>query len=151
RSTSAGGPGEYSGLLARVRVATTELLHATGGVEDLLLAGVERVRGGGDVDVDHRVGVAVLPLDRVRGGDGRLRQDREVRRDVTEHNRLVVRVDVLLHINFLQSGVHVGGAPTGGCLGARCSSGPLGGGARAQLSHAEPGRSYSRRAARCIS
>ena len=44
------------GLLAEVLEALVELLHAAGGVEDALLARVERVRRGGDLDVDHRVG-----------------------------------------------------------------------------------------------
>src|SRR5690606_41147826 len=87
-----------SGLrLALGCVAAAELLHATRGVEDLLLARVERVRGRGDVDVDHRVGVAVLPLDGLRRGQRGPRQDREVRGDVAEHDRRVLRVDVLLH------------------------------------------------------
>src|SRR5690625_2432395 len=85
----------------RLGVTLTELLHPAGGVEDLLLAGVEGVGGRRDVDVDHGVGVAILPFDGVRRGDRGLGENGEVRRDVTEHNRLVLRMDVLLHIDFL--------------------------------------------------
>src|SRR5699024_2208884 len=82
-------------------VTLTELLNPACGVKNLLLTGVERVRGRGDVDVDHGVGVAILPFDGVRRRDGGLRENREIRRDVTEHNRLVLRMNVLLHIYFL--------------------------------------------------
>src|SRR5690625_158698 len=94
-------------------VPAAELLHASGGVHDLLLTGVERVRRGGDVDVDHRVGVAVLPLHGVLRGDGGLRQDREVGGDVAEHHRVVLRVNVLLHVCFLRSSGGAGWALTG--------------------------------------
>jgi len=43
-------------------VAAVEAIHATGGVDDDLLAGVERVAGRGDVNVDHRVLGAVLKV-----------------------------------------------------------------------------------------
>src|SRR5699024_4204332 len=68
RLLSAGA--EPRSALAEALVAVLALLHAAGGVEDALLAGVERVRSGRDLDVDRRVGVADLPLDGLlaRGG-----------------------------------------------------------------------------------
>src|SRR3546814_10882167 len=46
---------ERDGLLAEVLEALVELLDATGGVHDALLARVERVRCGRDLDVDDGV------------------------------------------------------------------------------------------------
>src|SRR5690606_30900464 len=45
-----------------LRVATLELVDAAAGVDDLVLAGVERMRRRGHFDLDQRVLVAVLPL-----------------------------------------------------------------------------------------
>src|SRR5512132_304629 len=43
-------------------VAALELLDPAGGVHDLLLAGVVRVRFRGDLHLDHRILLAVGPL-----------------------------------------------------------------------------------------
>jgi len=45
--------------------ALVELLYATGGVKDALLARVERVRGAGDFDINDGVSVTVFPLNRL--------------------------------------------------------------------------------------
>src|SRR5918994_1021207 len=55
-----------------------EPLHPAPGVDDALLARVERVAGAGDVQLDKRVGIAVLPLYRPLRLDGRAAQDGEV-------------------------------------------------------------------------
>src|SRR5690606_18103099 len=83
-------------LLAEVLVARVELLDAAGAVEDALLARVERVRGGGDLDVHDRVGLAVQ-LDGLLARQGRAREEGLAARQVTEDDRLVVGVDVGLH------------------------------------------------------
>src|SRR5690606_21166849 len=53
-----------------LRVAALELVDATAGIHDLVLAGIERMRGRGHFDLDQRVFLAVIPLDRLLGGGG---------------------------------------------------------------------------------
>src|SRR3546814_31515 len=78
-------------------VALLELVDAAAGVHHLVLAGVERVRGRGDVDLGQRVLVAVLPLDRLLGGDRRAGQELEVGSHVLEHDYAVIGMDRGLH------------------------------------------------------
>src|SRR5690554_4664095 len=84
-------------LAAEALVTRVELLDATGGVHDALLAGVERVRLRGDLDVDDRVGVSVFPLDRLGAADGRPRTERRNGRKVTEGYGCVLGVNARLH------------------------------------------------------
>src|ERR1700733_7401908 len=86
-----------SGARGLVAVAAAELLHAPGGVEDARLPGVERVARRGDLDVDDGVGASVLPGDGSLAGRGRPGEEGEVRRAVAEDDRMIVRVDFLLH------------------------------------------------------
>src|SRR5579859_3283702 len=80
-----------------LRVALAELVDATAGVKRLLLAGVERMGVARDIHLDQRVLVTVFPLDGFLGGDRRTRQEREVRRQVLEHHRAIIRMDIGLH------------------------------------------------------
>src|SRR5699024_7673576 len=91
RLLSAGA--ETDSALAEALVAVLELLHAAGGVEDALLAGVERVRSGRDLDVDHRVGVAVFPLDGLLARGGGAGEELGAGGQIVEHDRGVLRVD----------------------------------------------------------
>src|SRR5215207_3540090 len=77
-----------------------EPLHPAPGVDDALLARVERVAGAGDVQLDQRVGIAVLPLYRPLRLDGRAAQDGEVRAPVAEDHGSVFRVYPFLHSNL---------------------------------------------------
>src|SRR5687768_15135942 len=88
-----------SGLLlaAEALEASVEALDAACGVHDALLARVERVGLGGDFDVDDRVGVAVFPLDGLRGRHGGLGQELRAGGQVVEDNSFVLRVDIRLH------------------------------------------------------
>src|SRR5690606_37742935 len=89
-----------SGTAFRVRllgVALLELVDAAAGVHDLVLAGVERVRGRRDVHLDQRVLVAIVPLDRLLAGEGRTGQEPEVRGHVLEHDFVVIGMDIGLH------------------------------------------------------
>src|SRR5690606_5500709 len=79
-------------------VAALELVDAAAGVHHLVLAGIERVRGRGDLDLDQRVLVAVLPLDRLLAGDRRAGEELEVGSHVLEHDFAVFGVDVGLHV-----------------------------------------------------
>src|ERR1700722_19097710 len=90
-------PSGAVGALGVGAVAAAELLHPSGGVEHARLAGVERVAGRRDLDVYDGVGVAVLPLDRAVADGRRPGEESEVRGTVAEHDRVVVRVDPLLH------------------------------------------------------
>src|SRR5260221_6481496 len=78
-------------LLGLLRVAALELLDPAGGVHDLGLAGVERVRLGRDLDLDHRVLLAVGPFHGlaalgINGGAG---EEGGVRAGVEENHRPV--------------------------------------------------------------
>lgn len=78
-------------------VTLAELVDAAAGVHDLVLARVERVRGGRDVDLDQRVLVAVLPLHRLLGRHRGTGQKRKVRGDVLEDDVAVLGMDAGLH------------------------------------------------------
>src|SRR5438105_13215327 len=79
-------PRRLSGLLFRrlFGIAALELLDAASGIDDLLLAGVEGMRLGGHLDLDHRVFLAVFPLHGLAalGVDRRAGEDRVVRAGV---------------------------------------------------------------------
>jgi hypothetical protein len=62
--------GPWQLVSAGCSVAALEAFDATGGVQDAGLAGVEGVAGGGDLDVDDGIGVAVLPHDGGGAGAG---------------------------------------------------------------------------------
>src|SRR5690625_3162818 len=87
-------------LALHLGVALAELLNSACGVEDLLLTSVKRVRSRGDININHGVGVAILPFDGVRRFERGPCQKGKVRRDVTEHDRPILRVDVFLHSLF---------------------------------------------------
>src|SRR5436190_15924692 len=76
-------------------VAAAEFLHPARGVDDLLLPGVERVRLGRDLDLDHRILLAVGPLHRLAAlrVDRRAREHRVVGRGVEKDHRMVGRMD----------------------------------------------------------
>ena len=59
-------------------VALAELVDLLGGLQYVLLAGVERVRRARDFELDQRVLVAVFPLDSIFGGRGGFCQDGEI-------------------------------------------------------------------------
>src|SRR5215469_18704509 len=86
-----------SGALGLVAVAAAELLHPPGGVEDARLPGVERVAHRRDLDVDDGIGAAVLPGDRALARGSRPGEEGEVRGAVAENDRMIVRMDSLLH------------------------------------------------------
>src|SRR5690606_14887887 len=95
--TAALGRPSWHSVPRLLGVALLELVDAAAGVHDLVLAGVERVRGRGDVDLDQRVLVAVLPLHRLLAGEGRTGQEPEVRSHVLEHDWMVIGMDIGLH------------------------------------------------------
>src|SRR5579859_7696271 len=91
----------WSGALDAA-VPAAELLHPPGCVEDARLPGVERVARRRDLDVDDRIGIAVLPADGALAARRRPGQEGKVRRAVAEDDRVVIRVDSLLH-DYLSS------------------------------------------------
>src|SRR5690606_21440715 len=78
-------------------VTLAEAVDAAAGVHDLLLAGVERVRGRDDVDLDQRILVALLPLHRLLAGQRGAGQERDVGRQARLAARVVMGMDVALH------------------------------------------------------
>src|SRR5689334_21485062 len=86
-----------SGARSVAAVPAAELLYPPGRVEDARLPGVERVAQRRDLDVDDGIGPAVLPGDCSLAGRGRPGEEGEVRAAVAEDDRMVVRMDCLLH------------------------------------------------------
>src|SRR5690349_18883985 len=78
-------------------VALAEALHPAGGVQHALVAGPERVRGGGDVDDHQGVAATVGPLDRLVAGHGRPGLVRRTAGGVAEDDLAVLGVDALAH------------------------------------------------------
>src|SRR5690348_15457418 len=78
-------------------VALLELVDASGGIHDLLLAGVERVRLRGNLDLVDRIFLAVLPLDGLVGRDRRAGDESEIAAGVEENDLAVIGVDAVFH------------------------------------------------------
>src|SRR5699024_7972283 len=78
-------------------VALAEFLDLAGGVQNVLLAGVERVGRAADFQLDQRVFVTVFPFDGLIGLDGGARQKSEVATHVLENDRAIFGVNVLFH------------------------------------------------------
>src|SRR5918997_991214 len=81
-----------------------EALHPAAGVHDALPARVERVARAGDVELDQRVGVAILPLYGSLGFDRRAAQEREISAPITENYRSLLGVNSFFHTNLRLSG-----------------------------------------------
>src|SRR6218665_1979798 len=87
-------------LRTEVFKALIELLDTPGRVEDALLARVERVRLGGNFNINDGVGLTV----NLNGLAARHRRTSEKRRpggEIAEHNRVVFRMNIGLHSSFL--------------------------------------------------
>src|SRR6185503_3862374 len=84
-------------------VPPAEFLDAAGGVDELLLAGVERVRFGRHFDLDHRVFLAVGPLHHLAalGIDRRAREDRMVGCSIEKDHCRVAGMDSWFHCGCL--------------------------------------------------
>src|SRR5215470_3888570 len=80
--------GRLRGALAGI--AFLELVDATCGVHDLLLAGVEGMRLRGDLDLVDGIFLAVLPLDGLVRRHGRPRNEAEIAARVEENDLSVV-------------------------------------------------------------
>src|SRR6266852_9450370 len=89
--------GGLRGALAGI--AFLELVHAAGGIDDLLLAGVEGMRLGGNLDLVDRIFLAVLPLDGLVGRDRGARHEAEIAAGVEEHDLAVIGVDAVFHLS----------------------------------------------------
>ena len=88
-----------SALAARCDAAepALELRGATFGADFALLAGIERVRGRGDIELDERVGVAIFPFDGFRRAHGRANLEVVVDAGVVEDDLTIVRMDACFH------------------------------------------------------
>ena len=74
----------------------TEFLDAASGVDDLVLAGEERVRFSGHLDLDERV-VFAFVVDHLFGLDGRTGHEFEVAGEVVEHDFTVIWMGISFH------------------------------------------------------
>src|SRR3954465_6366572 len=72
-------------------VALLELVHATGGIHDLLLARVEGMGLGRNLDLVDRILLAVLPRDGLVGRHGGARDEAEIAAGIEEYDLAVVR------------------------------------------------------------
>ena len=82
---------------------TLLLVGMAGRVQNLLLAGVERVRLGRNFDLDQRIFLAIGPFDGFFGADGRAGQEAEVGADVLKYNVAIFWVYAIFHdlsLNF---------------------------------------------------
>src|SRR5918998_4746302 len=77
-----------------------EALHPAAGVHDALPARVERVARAGDVELDQRVGGAILALYGPLGLDRRAAQEREIGASITEDHGAVLGVYPFFHTNL---------------------------------------------------
>ena len=89
-------------LLRAVAVTAAELVHATGGIDQLLLAGEEGVGRRGDFKLHQGIFLAIYfdGLTRCYGRAGD--KDFVVRHIFENHLAVVGRMDVFFHLNFLQ-------------------------------------------------
>ena len=79
------------------RVSTTELVDAATGIDNFLLAGVERVRVARNIHLDQRIFIAIRPLHGFLAGHGRAGQKREVAGQILENDGFVFRMGIELH------------------------------------------------------
>ena len=84
-------------LALAVAVARHELVDAAGGVHQLRLTGIERVRSVGDLQLDQGVGFA-LHLDGVFGSCRRTAEElRTIRHIFENYYAVVIRMNSTLH------------------------------------------------------
>ena len=82
--------------------ACLEAVDPTLGVDNLLLTSEEWVRLAGDMDLDERILVAILPGDGVVGRDRRLRQKRKARLIIAKYDRAVgLWVNTAFHNRYI--------------------------------------------------
>src|SRR5687767_4092977 len=95
--------GDLVPLLEAVAAAEflLEAVDASGGVDELLLAGKEGVAAAADVDLDEGV-LPALVSDLVARGDGGAGKEGEVRGEVLEDDGAVDRVGALFHWQLLR-------------------------------------------------
>ena len=94
--------------------ARLEAVDPALGVDNLLLASEERVRLAGDMDLDERILVAILPGDSVVGSDRRLRQKRKARLIIAKYDRAVgLWVNTAFHNRYIVA------ERVGGCQSTR--------------------------------
>ena len=87
-------------LLARAARRASAALRL--GVDDLLLTSEEWVRLAGDMDLDERILVAILPGNGVVGRDRRLRQKRKARLIIAKYDRAVgLWVNTAFHNRYI--------------------------------------------------
>jgi hypothetical protein len=78
-------------------VALAEFIHTATGIQQFLLAGIERVRSRRNVDFQQRVFLAVFPLDGFLAGQGRAGQEGKIGGDVLKDYVVVLRMDIGFH------------------------------------------------------
>lgn len=87
-----------SGLLAGQLAETfVELGHPTLVTHLTLLAGIHRMRGAGNIQVNQRISVAVFPDDGLGRGTGRANAEGLATGSVLKHHIFVGGMNVLLH------------------------------------------------------
>ena len=101
--------------------ACLEAVDPTLGVDNLLLASEEWVRLAGDMDLDERILVAILPGDSVVGRDRRLRQKRKARLIIAKYDRAVgLWVNTAFHNRYIVA-ERVGGCQSNALIAIKLS------------------------------
>jgi hypothetical protein len=84
----------------RFGTASAELLaeffNAAGGIDDLVFAGVERVRFSGNLDLHERI-CFTFELDGFASVDGRTGNEFEIAGQIVEHDFAIFRVSIFFH------------------------------------------------------
>ena len=84
-------------------VTLAELVDLARGLQNMLLAGVERVRRAGNLKFDQRIFLAIFPLDLFLGVERGAGQDSEIGRGILENHGPRLRVYALFHNSKLQT------------------------------------------------
>lgn len=81
------------------RVFATETIYPARAVQNILLAGIERMRLTADVHTNQRIFLTVFPLDGIVGRDSGTGQESEIHAGVLENNRAIVGMNIFFHKN----------------------------------------------------
>ena len=87
-------------------VTFIELFNTAASLTETLLSCIKRMGLAADIDIDQRVFVAIFPLYGLIGCSRRTGQEGIVSADVAEYDRMIIRMDSLLHCLHLISKIY---------------------------------------------
>ena len=78
-------------------VASTKLIDLFSGLQDVLFAGVKRMRLAGNFELQQRIFVTVFPFNSFPCRYGGAGQNCEIRRDILKYDVSIFGVNILFH------------------------------------------------------